>query len=110
MKFWDVLFRDDRGKNAQALADLEIRPIVNDTVVGLANKNIIYIASNTGFVYSHGAYYPYTISDFAEKYLNNELLELPRNPTEDQIKQIIQKRPEWAKERTRIENLFKRHW
>ena len=27
MKIWDVLFRDDRGKNAQALADLELRPI-----------------------------------------------------------------------------------
>ena len=27
MKFWDVLFRDDRGKNTQALVDLEIRPI-----------------------------------------------------------------------------------
>ena len=26
MKFWDVLFRDDRGKNAQALIDLELRP------------------------------------------------------------------------------------
>jgi len=26
MKFWDVLFRDDRGKNTQALVDLEIRP------------------------------------------------------------------------------------
>lgn len=27
MKFWDVLYRDDRGKNAQALVDLELRPI-----------------------------------------------------------------------------------
>jgi hypothetical protein len=27
MKIWDVLFRDDRGKNAQALVDLEMRPI-----------------------------------------------------------------------------------
>jgi len=27
MKFWDVLFRDDRGKNARALIDLELRPI-----------------------------------------------------------------------------------
>ncbi|MFA5245049.1 MAG: hypothetical protein WC380_07070 [Pedobacter sp.] len=26
MKFWDVLFRDDRGKNAQTLVDLELRP------------------------------------------------------------------------------------
>ena len=27
MNFWDVLFRDDRGKNAQTLADLELRPV-----------------------------------------------------------------------------------
>ncbi|MEP7196085.1 MAG: toxin [Saprospiraceae bacterium] len=27
MKFWDVLFRDDRGKNAQTLIDLEIHSI-----------------------------------------------------------------------------------
>jgi len=27
MTIWDVLFRDDRGKNTQALADLELRPI-----------------------------------------------------------------------------------
>ncbi|UII31381.1 hypothetical protein LVD17_24105 [Fulvivirga ulvae] len=27
MKLTDVFFRDDRGKNAQTLADLEIRPI-----------------------------------------------------------------------------------
>lgn len=27
MSFWDVLFRDDRGKNAQALVELELRPV-----------------------------------------------------------------------------------
>ncbi|MEX0684739.1 MAG: hypothetical protein WD267_07625 [Balneolales bacterium] len=27
MKIWDVLFRDDRGKNTQALSDLELIPI-----------------------------------------------------------------------------------
>lgn len=27
MNIWDVLFRDDRGKNSQALAELELRPI-----------------------------------------------------------------------------------
>lgn len=27
MKFWDVLFRDDRGKNTQALIDLELLPM-----------------------------------------------------------------------------------
>lgn len=33
MKFWDVLFRDDRGKNAQALVDLEIRPIERKAIL-----------------------------------------------------------------------------
>lgn len=27
MKIWDILFRDERGKNTQALLDLELRPI-----------------------------------------------------------------------------------
>lgn len=27
MRFWNILFRDDRGKNTQALVDLELRPI-----------------------------------------------------------------------------------
>jgi hypothetical protein len=33
MKFWDVLFRDERGKNTQALVDLEIRPIERKAIL-----------------------------------------------------------------------------
>lgn len=33
MKIWDILFRDDRGKNAQTLADLEIRPIDRKKII-----------------------------------------------------------------------------
>ena len=33
MKIWSVLFRDDRGKNAQTLADLELRPIDREKVL-----------------------------------------------------------------------------
>jgi hypothetical protein len=33
MSIWDVLFRDDRGKNAQTLAELEIRPIVRKEIL-----------------------------------------------------------------------------
>lgn len=33
MGIWDVVFRDDRGKNAQALADLEIRPIERKAIL-----------------------------------------------------------------------------
>ena len=33
MKIWSVLFRDDRGKNAQTLADLELRPVDREKVL-----------------------------------------------------------------------------
>jgi hypothetical protein len=33
MGFWDVLFRDDRGKNAQALVDLELRPVERKAIL-----------------------------------------------------------------------------
>ncbi len=33
MRFWDVLFRDDRGKNTQALIDLELRPIERKAII-----------------------------------------------------------------------------
>ncbi len=33
MRFWDVLFRDERGKNAQALVDLELRPIERKAIL-----------------------------------------------------------------------------
>jgi hypothetical protein len=33
MQIWDVLFRDDRGKNAQALVDLELRPIERKNIL-----------------------------------------------------------------------------
>jgi len=33
LRFWDVLFRDDRGKNAQALLDLELRPVERKAIL-----------------------------------------------------------------------------
>jgi hypothetical protein len=33
MKFWDVLFRDDRGKNVQALIDLELLPVERKAIL-----------------------------------------------------------------------------
>lgn len=35
MKIWGILFRDDRNKNAQTLASLELRPIDREKIVGL---------------------------------------------------------------------------
>jgi len=40
MMIWDVLFRDDRGKNAQALLDLELSPIERKVILeALKNKD-----------------------------------------------------------------------
>jgi len=33
LRFWEVLFRDDRGKNAQAMVDLELRPIERKAIL-----------------------------------------------------------------------------
>ncbi len=33
MNIWDVLFRDDRGKNTQTLVDLELRPVERKTII-----------------------------------------------------------------------------
>jgi len=35
MRFLDIIFRDDRGKNAQALVDLELRPIERKSILEL---------------------------------------------------------------------------
>ena len=44
MRIWDVLFRDDRGKNTQTLVDLELQPIDRKTI----KKNQIYIKITLG--------------------------------------------------------------
>jgi hypothetical protein len=33
MKVFDIVFRDDRGKNAQTLADLELRPLDRISII-----------------------------------------------------------------------------
>ncbi len=33
LKIFQIIFRDDRGKNAQTLADLEIAPVYRETVI-----------------------------------------------------------------------------
>jgi hypothetical protein len=85
-------------------------PIDNDTVVGLANKHIIYQASSTGFTYVHGAYFPFSITEIAKENLTGIMLDLPHNPTEDDKRRIIEARPNWAKERSRFDNLLSSIW
>jgi hypothetical protein len=85
-------------------------PLDNDTVVGLINKHIIYQASSTGFTYSHGAYFPYSMTDIALKNLTPEMIDIPKKLTEDAKRRISSQRPTWAIEKNRFENLFNSRW
>jgi hypothetical protein len=79
-------------------------PMDNDTVVGLTNKRILYQVSGTGFTYVHGAYFTYSITEFAKKHLTIELIGLHNNMSEDATKKMLQERPEWAKDKQYFEN------
>lgn len=39
MKIWDVLFRDDRGKNTQTLIELELKPIDRKAILETLDIN-----------------------------------------------------------------------
>lgn len=82
-------------------------PLTNDTVAGLSNKGIIHLASNNGEARLDHVYFPCSISEFARKYLTYDAIDLPIRPNEEQTRQIMQNRPDWAKERERFERLFK---
>ena len=85
-------------------------PIDNDTVVSLVNKRIIYQASSTGFTYIHGAYFPYSITEIARNNLTEEMIDLPKNPTEDDKIRIMNDRPSWAKDKSRFDDLLNSRW
>lgn len=92
------------GKNTMQM------PMDNDTVTGLVNKHIIYQASSTGFTYLHGLYFPYAITELAFENLTNKMIGLPDNPTEEEKSRILSERPNWAKEKSRIDNLYNSRW
>ena len=79
-------------------------PFDNDTVVGLQNKHIIYQASRTGFTYIYGVYFTYAITEFAKENITLSMIELPNNPTEPERIKILNERPTWAKDKSRIED------
>lgn len=44
MNIWDIFYRDDRSKNAQTLADLEIRPIDRTRII----ENLTFLDYSEG--------------------------------------------------------------
>ncbi len=85
-------------------------PMDDETVIGLENKRIIVRASDVGFTYIHGAYFPYAITNFAKNNLTDVILGFPENMSESDKINIIESRPNWAKEKTRREELFNSRW
>lgn len=85
-------------------------PMLDDTIIGLQNKGVIYQASNAGPVYVHGTFFSYAITDFARENLTFQMLELPENPSEEDKNRIFNARPYWAKEQSRIEQRRNSSW
>ncbi len=78
----------------------------DEAVKSLVAKGIIYQISTSGPVYVYGSFFAYSISKIAQKYLTNELIDLPRNPNQQQLHMLLSLRPAWAKEKTKWDNLL----
>lgn len=101
-----ALLREFYINNKQTLQ----MPLDNETVVGLLNKHIIYQASSTGFTYLHGIYFTFSMTEIVSDNLTPELIDLPQNPTEEDKRRIISQRPNWAKEKSKVENMLNSIW
>ncbi|HEY9003578.1 MAG TPA: super-infection exclusion protein B [Mucilaginibacter sp.] len=85
-------------------------PMDNETVIGLLNKDIIYQASGTGFTQLRSIYFSYSLTKIARENLTLQLIDLPQNPAEEDIRKIIENRPAWAKEKTKWDNMYNSGW
>lgn len=74
-------------------------PLDNETVNGLANTGVICQVSTYGYVFPHGNYITYSISDQAQTLLTPDLIGLPQNLTENDKQQLLNDRPQWVKHR-----------
>ncbi len=69
-------------------------PIDNSTVAGLINKSILKRVSNIG----DGLYFPISLTKIAEDKINKSHLGINKEMSEDELSDLISKRPEWAKD------------
>ncbi|RMZ59349.1 hypothetical protein D1632_06820 [Chryseobacterium nematophagum] len=73
-------------------------PFLDETIISLENKMIIYKASNTGVATGRGQFWAYSISDYALPYINNKLLMIPNELNDENKIKIENERPEWSKD------------
>ncbi|MDQ1096673.1 MULTISPECIES: super-infection exclusion protein B [Chryseobacterium] len=71
-------------------------PFLDETIISLENKMIIYKASNTGVSAIRGQYWAYSISEYALPYINNHLLKIPTELNDEIKAKIENERPNWS--------------
>lgn len=71
-------------------------PFLDETIISLENKMIIYKASNTGVSTIRGQYWAYSISEYALPYINNHLLKIPTELNDEIKAKIENERPNWS--------------
>ncbi|MEN5306818.1 super-infection exclusion protein B [Chryseobacterium cucumeris] len=71
-------------------------PMMNETVISLENKRIIYKASDSGLVTVFGLINSYYISEYAKKNMRFADLGLKENPDEEHLEALARQRPDWV--------------
>jgi hypothetical protein len=72
-------------------------PPLDETVVSLENKMIIYKASNSGQSTIRGLFWPYAINSIAWENLTMAKLGLNESPTQKEETDAYYERPEWTR-------------
>lgn len=70
-------------------------PINNPTVNGLVSKRILMQISSTGSIVRYEPCFSFCLTELAKKHITNINIELPNNPTLDQLSLISQNRFTW---------------
>ncbi|MEN4762680.1 super-infection exclusion protein B [Chryseobacterium sp. C39-AII1] len=71
-------------------------PFLDETIISLENKMIIYKASSNGISTVRGQYWAYSISEYALPYINNDLLKIPIEFNDENKTKIENERPNWS--------------
>lgn len=72
-------------------------PSTNEDVVSLESKLIIYKCSDFGSVtYNNYILYPYRINGYAFKNISKSMIDIPDNPSDEEIAELRRRRPNFV--------------
>lgn len=80
-------------------------PFDHPTVAGLARKGVVEIAGSQGYRSLAGNVFPVTVSESAKELLTLEHVDLPTQPSEEDMQRIRQERSNFMRDIARHDDL-----